>query len=252
MTRRQSEQKSLCPNCFGFIAVGDKFCGRCGIQLNWSAGDKNPSVDMRHPIPQELLLLLIRPSLRKIFESPPDNSVIDADVILTGSGFHDVKGVNKYVLEQLPILCVSETESIGYTSATRLDLILSVQDIVSKVKPPLDHPLELFINRDVMIISEGSYNVQLFRSPPEITKIIGHGGIKTDNFRTSRIIYVCSTVNQRAMSDLRTLEDTAQRLLDAMSPNTSTLPKLPYEIANGWYHDLLDPIFKRAKELVDK
>jgi hypothetical protein len=215
------------------------------------ASDKIPTVDIRFPTPQELLLLLVRPSLSRIFETPSDNSPIDADVILTGSGFYDTKGVNKHVLERLPILCVSETESIGYTFSTRLDLMLCLEDLASKVSPPVDHPLELFINRDVLIISEGFYSVQLFRNlPPETMKILGHGGIKTENFRTSRIIYTCSTVNKRAMTDLRTLEATAQHLLDSMSPETSELPKLPREIASGWYHDFLDPIFKRAKEIM--
>lgn len=252
MTRRPSEQTYLCPNCLGFIALGDRFCGRCGIQLNWT-NSKTPTVDIRFPTPKELLLLLIRPSLSKIFETSPDNSPIDADVILTGSGFYDTKGVNKHVLERLSIFCVSETESIGYAFPTRLDLILCLEDLASKVSPPVSHPLELFINRDVMVVSEGFYSVQLFYNlPPETMKIFGHGAIKTDNFCTSRIIYTCSTVNTRAMSNLRTLEVTAQRLLNSMSPNTSTLPKLPHEITSGWYHDLLDPIFKRAKEIVDK
>lgn len=247
------QQTYLCPNCLGFIALGNRFCGGCGIQLNWSEGDKNPTVDIRFPKPQELLLLLIRPSLSRIFESSPDGSPIDADVILTGSGFYDTKGVNKHVLERLSILCVSGTENIGYAFPTRLDLMLCLEDLASKVSPPVDHPLELFINRDVMVISEGSYSVQLFRNlPAETMKILGHGTIKTDNFCTSRIIYTCSTINERAMSNLRTLETTAQHLLDSMSPETSILPKLPYEIASGWYHDLLDPIFKRAKEIVGK
>jgi hypothetical protein len=247
------EQKSLCPNCFGIVSIGDKFCGQCGIQLDW-AGGKTPAVDMRHPIPTELLLLLIRPSLRKIFESPTDDSVIDADVIQTGSGYYDVKGVNKHFLQQLPILSVSETESVGYAFPTRLDLIDSIKDIVSQVKPPVVHPLDVFSNRDVMIISEGSYNVQLFQNPSaEVQKILKRRtGMRTGYFRTCRIIYVCSTVNQTAMNDLRTLESTAQRLLDSMSPDATAMPKLPTEIVSGWYHDFLDPIFKRAKEIGNK
>lgn len=252
MTRRQSEQKYLCPNCFGLIAIGDKFCGGCGIQLCWTT-DKAPAVDIRFPTHQELLLLLIRPSLTKIFESPPDNSTIDADVILTGFGFRNVKGVNKHFLERLSILCVSETENIGYAFPTRLDLMLCLDDLTSKVNPPVNHPLDLFVNRDVMVIAEGFYSVQLFRNPPrEVMNILGHGTIKTDSLRTSRIIYSCTTVNERAMNDLRTLEATTQQLLDSMSSNASALPKLPYEITKGWYHDFLDPIFKRAKEIGNK
>jgi hypothetical protein len=252
LDRQQSEQKYLCPNCFGFIAIGDKLCGGCGIQLHWTSGEA-PAVDIRFPTHQELLLLLIRPSLTKIFESPPDNSTIDADVILTVSGFHNVKGVNKHILERLSIPCVSEKESVGYAFPTRLDLMQSLDNLVSKVSPPVDHPLELFVNRDVMIIAEGFYSTQLFHHPPqEVMNILGHGAIKTGDFRTSRIVYSCTTVNERAMSDLRTLEITAQRLLDSMSPRASVLPKLPDEIARGWYHDFLDPIFKRAKEIGNK
>jgi hypothetical protein len=54
------------------------------------------------------------------------------------------------------------------------------------------------------------------------------------------------------MNNLRTLEATAQRLLDSMSPDATAMPKLPAEITSGWYHDLLDPIFKRAKEIGNK
>jgi hypothetical protein len=246
------EQKYLCPNCFGLIAIGDKFCGACGIQLHWTGG-KAPAVDIRFPTHQELLLLLIRPSLTRIFESPPDNSTIDADVIFTGYGFRNVKGVNRHVLERLSILCVSETENVGYAFPTRLDLMFSLDTLISKVSPPVNHPLELFVNRDVMVIAEGFYNVQLFLHPPqEVMNILGHGSIKTGNFYTSRLIYSCTTVNEKAMSDLRTLEATAQRLLDSMSPSASMSPKLPNEIARGWYHDFLDPIFKRAKAVGNK
>lgn len=248
----RQEQKYLCPNCFGFIAIGDKFCGQCGIQLNWTGG-KTPAADIRFPTHQELLLLLVRPSLAKIFESPPDNSTIDADVILTGMGFQNVKGLNKHVLERLSILCVSETERIGYAFPTRLDLMLSLDNLVSKVNPPANHPLELFVNRDVMVIAEGFYSVQLFNNPsPEVKQVLRHGVLKAGSLRTSRIIYGCTTVNTKAMNDLRILETTAQRLLDSMSPDATTLPKFPVEITSGWYHDLLDPIFRRAKEIGNK
>jgi len=196
--------------------------------------------------PQELLLLLLRPSISKIFESPSDNSPIDADAIMTSSGMYDAKGMNKHALQRLPILCVSENGSVGYTIPMRLDLLLCLDQLASNANPPIDYPLGLFTNRDVIIVSEAVYTVQLFHNTPQdAIKALEHG---TDEFPASLIIYASTTIDEETMTNLRRLEATARYLLTSISPKTTTLPKLPPEVASGWHYDFLDPIFRRAKE----
>jgi hypothetical protein len=165
---------------------------------------------------------------------------------MTSYGLYNTKGLNKHALERLPILCVSENGSVGYTFPMRLDLHLCLHQLATNSNPPIDFPLGLFTNRDVMIISKGLYTVQLFHNTPQdAIKALKHG---TDEFLASLIIYASTTIHEGAMTNLRRLEATAKHLLTSISPKTTTLPKLPPEIASGWQHDFLEPIFKRAKE----
>lgn len=119
------------------------------------SSDKNKSE------PEELLLLLLRPSLPKIFEDPPGNSFIDADAIMTSFGMYSVKGMDKHVLERLPILSVSESCSVGYTIPMRLDLQLCLHQLATSSNPPIDYPLRLFTDRDVIVVTDGLYTVML-------------------------------------------------------------------------------------------
>lgn len=70
-------------------------------------------------------------------------------------------------------------------------------------------------------------------------------GDETNEFPACKIIYAGTTVDEGYMTNLRRLEATAQYLL---TPEPTTPPKLPPEIANEWLHDFLEPVFKRARE----
>ena len=261
------QQTYQCPNCSNSVMSGARFCGTCGIHLNWTTqqqmqspphnepltSEKIPTIerqsfDINKSESQELLLLLLRPSLSKIFVIPSDNPPIDADGISTNYGMHNTKGINKHALERLPTLCVSENGSVGYTIPMRLDLQLCLQQLASDANPPIDFPLGLFTNRDVIVISKGLYTVQLWHNTPK--GAIKALNTKLNEFLASKIIYACTTIDEGAMTNLRRLEATAQHLLASISPKTTTPPKLSAEIASGWQHDFLGPIFKRAKEVI--
>ena len=197
---------------------------------------------------EEPHLLLLRPSISEIFVFPSNSPPIDADVAKTASGLYPTKEMNKHVLESLSILCVSENGSVGYTIPMRFDLILCLEKLATSGSPPIDFPYGLFTNRDVIVVTRGFYTVQLLRNfPEEVIGILGHGGTVTDSFLASKIIYASTTTDVENMTNLRRLEATAKHLLTSISPKTTTLPKLPPEIASGWQHDFLEPIFKRAK-----
>jgi len=239
------QQQYQCSNCGAQVAFGTGFCGNCGFPLDWPTQQQVQPPVQYQQTHQELLLLLLRPSLSKIFESPSDNSPIDADGLETCYGVYTTKGMPKQALERLPTLCVSENVSVGYTIPMRLDLQLCLHQLASDANPSIDFPLGLFTNRDVMVISKGLYTVQLWHNTPQ-------GAIKALNtelneFLASKIIYACTTTDEGAMNNLRRLEATAKHLLSSIDPKTNTLPKLPPEIASGWQHDFLEPIFKRAK-----
>lgn len=232
------QQTYQCPNCSNPIVSGYRFCGICGAQLNWAAPQQAPAS-------QELLLLLLRPSLSEIFVIPPDNPLIDADGVITNYGMYKTKGINKHALERLPMLCVSENGSVGYTIPMRLDLQLCLHQLASNANPPIDFPLGLFTNRDVIVVSRGLYTVTLWHNNPQ-------GAMKALNTElneslASKIIYSATTTDKGMMVNLRRLEATAKHLLSSKNPETNTFSKLPPDIASGWQHDFLEPIFKRAK-----
>jgi hypothetical protein len=219
--------------------LGNKFCGICGTQLNW--GQQMPEIE-------GFLLLLLRPSLLKIFDTSTDNSPIDADVIRAGTGLLMTKGMTKYALERLTITCVSEFGSAGYTLPMRLDLLICLERLASSSRPRIDFPVGLFTNRDVMIITKGLYSVQLFRTPTKkAKKTLDNVGILVDTFPAPQIVYSCTTVDEGTMTNLRRLEATANHLLASTDPTVTIFPKLPHDIAGGWQHGFLEPIFQRAR-----
>lgn len=236
-----TQQWYKCPNCSSPVIYGYKFCGTCGVQLSQTARQQATE-------PQGPLLLLLRPSLPKIFEDSSDSSPVDADVIQVNSGLYNAKGMIRHMLERFPILCISETGNIGYTIPMRLDLMLCLEKLASSANPPIDFPLGLFTNRDVMMITEGLYNVLLLRNPREETmKILGRGGIVTHTIPASRIVYYCTTVDEGVMTNHRRLEATAEHLLSLRDPTTNAFAKLSPDIVIEWQHDFLEPIFNRAR-----
>ena len=211
-----------------------------------SAKTESQSSDTIKSEPQELLLLLLRPSISKIFESPSDSLPMDADVIMTSFGMYSAKGMNKHALERLPILCVSESCSVGYTFPMRLDLQLCLHQLATNSKSPIDYPPGLFTNRDVIVVTEGLYTVRLFHNDvKDALKTLEHG---TDELLASKIIYASTTIDEGTITNLRRLEATAKHLLTLVTPEPTTPPKLPPEIVSGWQHDFLEPIFKHARE----
>jgi len=196
--------------------------------------------------PQELLLLLLKPSVSKIFESPTDNSLINAAAIMTSFGMHGVQGISKHQIERLPVLFVSESGRVGYTIPMRLDLQLWLHQSATNANPPIDYPLGLFTNCDVIMVVDGFYTVRLFHSDPNIALRTMEQG--NEEFVAPHIAYVGTTIDEGTLTSLRTLETTAKQLLSSVTPESSTLsklPQLPLEI-----HDFLKPIFKRAGEVI--
>lgn len=195
--------------------------------------------------PSELTLLLIRPSISKIFGSPSETSLVSADAIATSSGMYNAQGINRYALERIPILCVTESTKVAYTIPMRLDLFLCLEKLASNLKPPVDIPIPFFENCDVVIVTGGLYTVRLFhKNPQDALRSMEDG---TEEFVASKIVYSSCTTDEGFITNLRRLEATAKHVISSVSPETTTLPNLPPEVANVWQHDFLEPIFKRAK-----
>jgi len=194
---------------------------------------------------EELYLLLLRPSISKIFENPSDKIPINADSIMTSFGMYSSQGMPKHALERIPILCVTENGSVGYTTPMRLDLFLCLHQLAKSATPPIDFPLGLFENRDVLVITKGLYYVRLFHNAVNAAMQNFKDG--ADEFLASKIIYSSTTIDEGAMTNLRRLEATAKHLL---TPEPSTPPKLPPNIIDGWQHDFLEPLFTRVKEKI--
>jgi len=210
------------------------------------AKTESQSSDVNQSEHQNLLLLLLRPSISKIFESPPDSSLIEADVIMTSFGMYSAKGITKHHLERLPILSFSESCNAGYTFPMRLDLQLCLHQLTTTANPPIDYPLGLFTDRDVIVVADGAYTVRLLHNNP-------NDALRTmlqenEEFLASNIIYASTTTDEGTMTNVRRLEATARHLLSSVAHESATLPKLPREIASRWQHDFLEPIFKRARE----
>jgi len=200
--------------------------------------------------PSGLLLLLIRPSIPQIFENQPDSPLINADVIMTNYGMYTAKGINKHLVERLPMLCISESCHVGYTIPMILDLRLCLGQLAEAFNPPIDYPLGLFTNRDVIVITEGLYTVQLFHyNAQKALEALEHG---SDEFHASKIVYAATLTDEVGMTNLRRLEATAKHLLPPIAPEPTTFPKLPPEIISDWQHDFLEPLFKHIKEGIAK
>jgi len=197
---------------------------------------------------KELLLLLLRPSISKIFltENTDDNSPIDADVIINQFGIWGASAVNKHMIERLPILCISESATVGYTFPMILDLRLLLGQVAHDANPPIDYPLGLFTNRDVMVFSDGMYTIQLCHY--DLQKALIYDTMGKGNFQATHLIYASTVTEEGMMENLRRLEATAKTLLTPTTPEPTTLPKLPSEIINGWQHGFLEPLFKHVRE----
>lgn len=194
--------------------------------------------------PHELRMLLLRPSISKIFlPENKDDAFIDADAIITSFGMFDAKSMKKWVIERIPILYVSESATLGYTFPMRLDLHLCLKELAEKSKGLIDFPLGLFTDRDVIVVSDGIYTVDIgYRNPQEAARASNHG---MGNFEASHLVYYCTTTEEGMMKNLRRLEATARYLL---APEPTTPPTLPPEIIDGWQHNFLEPIFERVKK----
>jgi hypothetical protein len=207
---------------------------------------ESPHVEKAEP--QELLLLLLRPSISKIFESPTDNSLIDAAAIMTSFGMHGVEGINKHQIERLPMLFVSESGRVGYTVPMRLDLQVLLHQLATRADPPIDYPFGLFTNCDVIMVVDGFYTVRLFHSDADVALTTWKKG--NEEFVAPHIAYMGTTTDEETLTSLRRLETTAKQLLSSTASHSGTLsklPQLPPEI-----HDFLKPIFKRAEEVIRK
>ena len=202
--------------------------------------------DTKESEPLGLFLLLIRPSLPKIFEDPPDKSLVDADVIMTSFGMYNAFGMNKHDLERIPTLGVSESGHVGYTIPMRSDLQLCLHQLVTEAEPPIDYPLGLFTNRDVIIVVDGLYTVmQMYH---DAGRAMRHIEDETNEFLASKIIWAGTTINEGDMSNLRRLEATAE---DLLTPEPAIPPKLSPEIASDLMHYFLEPIFKHVREKLE-
>jgi len=197
---------------------------------------------------QELFLLLLRPSISKIFESPPDSSLIDAAAIMTSFGVHRVQGINKHQIERLPVLLVTESGRAGHTFSMRLDLQVLLHQLATRANPPIDYPLGLFTNCDVIMVGDGFYSVRLFQSEADIALSILQTG--TELFTAPHIGYMGTTTDEGTLTSLRRLEANAKEFLPSevsYSDTSLTLRQLPPQI-----YDFLKPIFKRAGEVIRK
>jgi hypothetical protein len=162
-------------------------------------------------------------------------------MIMTSFGMYNTKGMNKHGLEGLPILCVSESGNVGYTVAMRLGIQLCLQQMTTAFNPPIDYPLGLFTNRDVIIIAEGLYKVMLMHHNAKAAmRAIGD---ETNEFSASKIVYTGTTTDKVNINNFGRLEAAAKQLL---TPEPTTPPK----IDSDWQNDFLEPIFKLAREKI--
>jgi len=197
---------------------------------------------------QELFLLLLRPSISKIFETPPDSPPIDAVAIMTSFGVHRVQGINKHQIERLPVLLVTESGKAGHVFSMRLELQVVLHQLATRANPPIDYPLGLFANCDVIMVGDGFYSVRLFQSEADIALPIFETG--TELFTAPRIGYMGTTTDEATLASLRRLEANAKEFLPSevsYSDTSFTLRQLPPQI-----YDFLKPIFKRAGEVIRK
>jgi hypothetical protein len=203
-------------------------------------------IELNKSEPQGLILLLIRPSISKIFESPPDNALLDADGIITSLGPYYAREINKHSLERIPTLCVSESGHVGYAIPMRLDLRLWLYQLTTASKSHIDYPLGLFTKRDVIMVADGSYTVMLTYNND--VDAMRHIIDKHNEFPASKIVHASTTIDEWSINNLRRLEATAETLLNHGAPGETTLPRLPPEIVGDWLHDFLEPIFNHVKE----
>lgn len=202
----------------------------------------------------DLTLLLLRPSISNIFAEPEEKSLIDPDVVISNFGIYKSNEFTKHVLERLPILCINESCYVGYTLAMRFDLRLCLHQLANNANPPIEYPLGLFTNRDVIIVMDGLYTVRLGHTKNGIVRDNGNREspdsqqpiitTMAEEFSASQIIYSATVIDEEIMTNLRRLEATAEQLL---TPKLTALPRLPSEIITEWQNDFLAPIFKRAK-----
>ena len=213
---------------------------------------KNANIDTESES-TELALLFVRPSISKIFESPPDKSLINADFIETSHGTYSAIGMNEHQLELIPILAVSERCGVGYALATRLDLQYYLHKLVTDSKATIDYPLGLFTNRDVIMITVGSYVVmQTFQNASAAMNAIEE---PLNEFRASRICYAATTTNKENINNLRCLAAEAQEvvlqggivILPHIVPQDGILIS-PHTVTKDWQPNFLEPIFKHARE----
>lgn len=197
---------------------------------------------------QELFLLLLRPSVPKIFESAPDTSLMDAAAIMTSFGVHRVQGMNKHQIEGVPVLLVTESGKAGHVFSMRLELQVLLHQLATRANPPIDYPHGLFTNCDVIMVGDYFYSVRLFRSEVDIAHPIFQTG--TELFTAPHIGYMGTTTDEATLTSLRRLEANAKEFLPSevsYSDTSLTLRQLPPQI-----YDFLKPIFKRAGEVIRK
>ena len=73
-------------------------------------------------------------------------------------------------------------------------------------------------------------------------------GPRTKTILASKIIWFTRTIDEGTINNMRRLEATAEKLMSSIPPESTTIPKLPPELASDWMHYFLEPIFKQAKK----
>jgi len=213
----------------------------------------------------ELLMLLVRPSLVKVF-SRDSNDILEefkeklnslnvfTFFVLVKGRFIAVETNNINGLNMVPVLTVSESGHIGYVYVFRLILQNYLQSYMNNITEAPIEATEFFGCHDIIMVSNGIDIVRVFFDDQNVLLQLMQFGFPNE-FKVPDIFYF-ATVADNVTPYLRELEDVSKLILSKYKDNkepvqVSELPKLPFEVYDKWNKLFLKSIFGRARKSIE-
>ena len=103
----------------------------------------------------------------------------------------------------------------------RLDVQVLLHQLATRADPPIDYPLGLFTNCDVIMVVDRSYNVRLLYGDPEVALEKWKQG--NTEFVAPHIAYMGTTTDEGTLINLRRLETAAKQLLSSAASYSGSL-----------------------------
>lgn len=210
---------------------------------------RKPKSNVSAPQASEpLMLLLVRPALSEIFSSSvdPDLPLVshnplpeESAGIMTSHGLIETAGLTEDMFCPVAILAADRYGRVGYTSTARLDLRTAITRTADQLDLSID---QFFIDRDILIFTQGYYQMALMYSDPGVA--LRHMKDVFNEQTLPKLCHVMTWTDTDDRKNLRGIEARAELVLAPRSDSREPVDLSDLPVLGGsWRADVLDNLF---------